>query len=533
MRGLENQIESIKKAFLALTLIACSEAEQKTEVLPEDFILGVSIGGFQFEMGGGIETEDPNSDWWVWLHDQDNIKFGYVSGDMPEDGPNFWEKYPEDIILARYYLGVDAFRFAIEWSRIFPSSTKGVKVKVKLTEDGLPAEIEIEEEDLKKLDALASKNAIEHYRKVLLFTRDINIKPIVTLHHFTLPLWLHDPLVCRDWLSEHDYTGAGCNGGPAGWLSQEIVVEITKYAAYLAWKLGDLVDMWNPINEPMVIPVAGFVAGDIGALAGAGTFPPAGMREGLAFKDVMLRVVYAHARMYDVIKKWDKVDADGDGANSKVFLVHNMTWFEPVQKDLKAANDADYLLNLWCLNALLKGMLDDDFDGKGEEREELKRKADLIGINYYSRVKVISFPNLPEYKLTFIPKFPPACEIACDDGWRDIHPEGLRKLILKVWKDFGEPLGIPIMITENGLADSQDKLRSWFISSHLAEVKKAIDKGADVKGYLYWALIDHLEWSAGYDMKFGLFEVEPESKTRTPRKSSETFRKICLTRRLF
>ena len=86
---------------------------------PEGFLWGTATAAFQIEMGLG--ESDPNSDWYVWVHDKDNIQKGLVSGDSPENGPGFWELYPKDLRLAREELGNNAFRMSIDWSRIFPN----------------------------------------------------------------------------------------------------------------------------------------------------------------------------------------------------------------------------------------------------------------------------------------------------------------------------------------------------------------------------------------------------------------------------
>ena len=100
---------------------------------PPGFLWGTANSGFQSEAGGLPDNGDPGSDWWVWTHDPSNVANGIVSGDLPERGPGFWDRYPGDVKLAQKRLRNNAFRFGIEWSRIFPVSTAGIDISGGLT----------------------------------------------------------------------------------------------------------------------------------------------------------------------------------------------------------------------------------------------------------------------------------------------------------------------------------------------------------------------------------------------------------------
>ena len=100
------------------------------------FLWGVSSSGFQFEMGyPSGEGVDANTDWFIWVHDKENIRRGVVSGDFPENGVNYWSLYAKDHEVARK-LGLNAYRIGLEWSRIFPKSTAAVEVGVERASDG-------------------------------------------------------------------------------------------------------------------------------------------------------------------------------------------------------------------------------------------------------------------------------------------------------------------------------------------------------------------------------------------------------------
>ena len=159
---------------------------------------------------------------------------------------------------------------------------------------------------------------------------------------------------------------------------------------------------------------------------------------------------------------------------------------------------------------------------KGYEKdfEIISSKVDWLGINYYTRKLIASdgtnqFPALKEVEGP-LPK--------TEMNW-EIYPEGLHHFI--TWADREYTKGLPIVITENGMA-SKDKVvgnkvedfdRIAFIDRHLHQVKRAIDDGAPVKGYMIWSLLDNFEWSLGYDKRFGLVHVDFESQQRTPKSS--------------
>ncbi len=111
---------------------------------------------------------------------------------------------------------------------------------------------------------------------------------------------------------------------------------------------------------------------------------------------------------------------------------------------------------------------------------------------------------------------------ATDLGW-PIYPQGLYQVVKDIWEKYK----IPIIITENGIADGNDSKRSRFILDHLSWLAQAIKEGVNVKGYFHWSLIDNFEWHLGRHPKFGLFEVNYETFERTPRKSAFSYGKIC------
>jgi beta-glucosidase/6-phospho-beta-glucosidase/beta-galactosidase len=512
---------------VSLVLLACAvsgsaAAAAKGLPFPEGFLWGTAISGFQSDMGVKAPN-DAGTDWWVWAHDARNIASGSVSGAFPEDGPGFWRLYKRDAKLVRRTLHGNAFRMGIEWSRLFPMPTTDIDISGGVTPSVLAA-----------LDAIADQTAVMHYRDVFAALRKRRLEPLVTLNHFSLPLWIHDPIEVRDAFLGVDPLAGPVPAGIAhgGWLDPTIVDEFTKYAAYCAWKFGDQVDFWATLNEPVVVIVSGFV----NAPGVGGNFPP-GVFSFAGVLATIPNLVTAHARGYDALHAWDTEDADGDGVAVRAGVVHNMVAFEPTNpaspNDVMGAVHADYLFNRLYPTAITTGNadfnLDGDFDDPGEVRSDLAGRSDFLGVNYYLRATtsglgVTVTPLVPLFDFIPIQAYdspirpgPPPCPSTCTDfGW-EIYPQGLRKVL-----EFAGTLGVPIYITENGLADAQDTLRGKYLYDHLATLQQTIaDGAADVRGYFHWSLTDNFEWSSGYAPKFGAATFDPDTGKRKLRKSAK------------
>ena len=487
---------------------------------PKNFLWGVSNSGFQFEMGDSSgKNIDPNTDWYVWVHDSFNIRRGIVSGDLPEKGIDYWSLYKQDHDIAKQ-LGLNAYRIGIEWSRIFPTSTSVVEVPVEKTSDGNIAKVDVDESSLSRLEKLANQNAVRHYRDVIEDLRHKGFEVFVCLNHFTLPLWIHDPLAVRK---------TRMYRGPKGWVDENTIIEFTKYAAYTAYKLGDLVKNWATFNEPMAVAEGGYMIAESG-------FPPGLHNAFRVFRRVARNLVVAHARSYDVIKK--------NCSDANVGLIHNVIPVMPMspekKSDIKAAEYMNMIHNRFFVQAVSKGWLDENLNEvkeKGEIEKYIGNRLDWLGVNYYSRL-VVKGRSLELAKFfagtSVIPSAVPGFGFTCKPysksksgfstsaiGW-ELYPEGLLDA-LKAMKEFGKP----IYVTENGVSDVKDVLRPKFLVEHLKVLEKAInEEEIDVRGYFHWALTDNYEWAKGFGQKFGLYSVDLESKSRKSRKSAEVFKGI-------
>lgn len=501
-------------------------------MFPRDFLWGVSEAGFQFEMGDpNGRNIDPNTDWFKWVHDPKNISNKVVSGDFPENGVNYWDLYNFDHDLARG-MGMNAYRLGVEWSRIFPKSTLSVEVGVEAAADGGISKVNIDSGDLEKLEALANIDALKHYSKIIDDLKNKNFKVIVCLNHFTLPLWIHDPIIVRD---------SKLKQGPRGWYDRSTIVEFVKYAAFMAWKLGDSVDMWATFNEPNVVAMS--------YLTNLGGFPPGVqmnvMNAFKAFTRVSLNMSIAHARAFEVIKKFDNQRADADSSEpASVGVIQNVIPVMPYdpsrEADIKASRFIENMHSKLFIEAVASGWFDANLNGVkdgGEVKTYLGNKLDWLGLNYYTRMVSSgkkSFLARVFMGIQAIPSIMEGYGFACkandfskdnrptsDYGW-ELYPEGLERVLVEMSK-----YGKPIYVTENGIADSEDRLRPRYIVEHLKVLENLVEeKRVDVRGYFHWALTDNYEWAKGFSMRFGLYSVELKTKKRLLRGSVEILKKI-------
>jgi beta-glucosidase len=434
---------------------------------PANFLFGSATAAFQ------IETGNLHTDWGTWVSLDGRIK----NGDKPDvGGPDALHHVDEDVGALRD-TGQNAYRLSIEWGRIYPTRAAF-------------------DADTPDADALAA------YDGILGKLRAAGITPMVTLQHFALPDYLSDPTKSSE---------------PQGWERPETTELFAQFAARMAARFKDKVDWWVTINEPLVVAVTGYVAG----LA-----PPGAVLQAERAFAVVRAEARAHARAFDAIHQADTVDADGDGKSALVSVAAHQRTFhalDPAEpEDVTAAERVRYLWNLWFLNAIVRGDWDEDMDGVAETKADpaLVHRADYLGINYYSDTLVSAGtpPRIPIVNASVRQDHLDTPRPKTDIAW-DIYPEGLRTVLLEA-KDYG----LPVVITENGLADSTDRNRVRYLAEHLYQAGWARAEGVDLRGYFHWSLMDNFEWSSGYCPKFGLFSVDPQSGARTARPSADAYK---------
>jgi len=465
---------------------------------PEGFLFGAATAGFQVDMGCPTlppeQCTDPNSDWYQYVTSPEMIRkpLNFLSGEDPQVvGPGHWELYEQDYDLAANQCRHNAFRMSIEWSRIFPEPTFGI-------------------EGHQALRAVADPGALAHYHRMFEALRERGLTPLVTLHHYTLPLWIHDGIRCHRnfW-----------NCSPRGWLDPWVIVpEIAKYAGFVAREFGDLVDLWATQNEPLAVLLPGFLLPTPERIN-----PPSVLLKKKAFKTAFAAMVDAHARMYDAVKAGDLSDADGDGTPSQVGLVYAMAPVRPIDPgsplDLQAAENVFYLWNLAFLDAVALGMFDADLVREPVFRQDLASRMDYVGLNYKVRLAVEGLP------FSLLPGFSPLLTLnPLTLVMDEIYPKGIYDMTLYLHDRYG----LPVIVTENNgqsvcKGDIASEVR--LLVEHLTWVSRAAAEGADVRGYFYWSLMDNYEWNQGTGKPLGLYAVDPAdpAKRRIPRETVEVF----------
>ncbi len=471
---------------------------------PAGFMWGTSIAGFQVDMGcptlDAGACEDRQSDWYQLITSPD--AYGDIANSVtfepPSHGPGHWELYEGDYDHAQNDLGLGYFRMSIEWSRIFPTATDAAS-------------------DYDALKALANPDALTKYHAMFAALKAHKLKPLVTLNHYTLPLWIHDGASCHMDLST-------CT--VRGWLdSTRIEKEIAKYAGFVAKEFGDEVDLWATENEPFAVVLPGYLFPSAQRVN-----PPAVAYQYANAKVAMTTMIEAHAKMYDAVKLNDTVDADGDGTAAQVGLVYSMVPMRPADPtkpiDVKAASNVYYLYNTVFLDSVCKGDVDPDLTGHSTmHRDDLANRMDFLGINYYSPLVITGTDTATFPTLSPLTNFDPIALQA--DMYQD-DPTGMYDVVTAAYTRYQ----IPIIITENGVqvldATDSAKTAPSYLVRHLTWLGRAIRDGADVRGYFWWTLFDNYEWNHGMTVKMGLYAVDPldPMKVRTARPAATTYAAI-------
>jgi beta-galactosidase len=481
---------------------------------PKGFVFGTAIAGFQVDMGCPTVSaelcEDRASDWYQWITTKrilDNPLL-FMSKDPPSSGPGFYELFEKDLDLAAgkgpAELGTRALRLSIEWSRIFPRPTWDVSAH-------------------DSLKAIASKEGIDFYHRLFAAMKKRGLEPLVTVNHYSLPLWIHDGNACNQ--SFDDCVAAG----KAGWGDPSrgrIVNEITKYAAFLAKEYGGEVDRWATLNEPFsAVVVAGYIASSPMRSNPPGLSGP-WMRIDAA-KTATAAMIEAHARMYDAIKAFDKIDANGDGKAAEVGIVYPYSEIlpsSPSADDAKQAENARYFFEDMFMDGVAEGRLDENWDkgpGKAPVRPELANRLDFVGVNYYFRFRAKSGGKIGNVQSSLLSPY-----LSFDmTAPFEAAPEGIHPALMRAAK-----YKKPIYVTETGTTqDDEPRGAAWVVKT-LSGVRRAIADGADVRGYFAWSLMDNYEWNHGMGMKFGLYQVHPTTKARALRDAGEAYREVVRTR---
>ena len=300
------------------------------------------------------------------------------------------------------------------------------------------------------------------------------------INHYKKVLKTAQDLGLKTFVTLHHFTNPIWFSKIGGWTNSKSPEYFARYAKKCAEEFNGWVDTFLTINEPQVYALMSYTVG---------TWPPHKKNywESLI---VQINFMRAHRRAYDEIKEVKAVP---------VGIVKNIVWYEVHNKKFHFS---------WILETLIAKFL--YFLNSDFFLRPIISKTDIIGLNYYFTNRIQGFGlNNPN-------------AFVSDLNWW-IDPKGLEKILLDLKKYHKD-----IYITENGLADSKDRIREGFISVMLTACANAIDNAVPLKGYFHWSLIDNYEWHHGFWPRFGLIEIDrADNLKRKPRKSAEVYARIC------
>jgi len=418
---------------------------------PPGFDFGVATSAHQVEGGTTANT------WSAWeLGRHPDGRPTIATGERCGRGADHWARFDADLGLMRW-LGIGVYRFSVEWSRIEP----------------LAGQLDLA--------------ALERYRQWCLDLRAAGITPMVTLHHFTEPLWTRER---------------------GGFEQQATVDAWVRFVQLCVRRLGDVVDRWVTINEPVAYVSQGWLRGE---------WPP-GRRDPTAAAQVLENLLLAHARAYQVIHA-----ADRGPRRHQVGLAHNIMPMRPQRAahpgDRFVARQLDRTYNWAVPDALAGGVLRLRLPGLTftARHPAVRGTQDFFGLNHYHRVLVRARPGAAEPVALL-----PLPGERSDLGW------SLEPWTLGATARAAARYGLPIIVTEHGAADGDtpDVRRRHFLGGSLAALAAARRDGVDVRGYLHWSLLDNFEWAHGYSMRMGLFRVDRDDFRRITTSSARFYRDV-------
>lgn len=410
---------------------------------PPGFLWGTATAAHQVEGG------NTNNNWSVWEQQPGRI----LNGDRAGRACDWWAGRWKDDFDRAAETHQNAHRLSIEWSRVQPTPERW------------------------------NEDALDLYREMLRGLSQRGITPIVTLHHFTDPLWLVEL---------------------GGWESEQAPALFEVFVRRVVEALREYCTTWVPINEPNVYVYGGYLGGG---------FPPGKNNMASAF-GVMTNLLRGHARAYTAIKQIQREARVGTAINVRYMrAAHGWMPLEPViAASLHKAYNASFM------DALVDGRL--RFALKSTRVPEAVGTFDFTGVNYYTG-DLVSFNPLKPGELFSSRAYPPEAPLS-GTGFIAHWPAGLYHSL-----EWASGYKRPVLITENGVEDSDDALRPRYITEHLHQVWRAINFNWPVKGYFHWSLVDNFEWERGWSQRFGLWGLDTSTQARIRRPSVDLYAAIC------
>lgn len=358
-------------------------------------------------------------DSWSRIKTQAKSPQNYVSG----AAAGHYIRYKEDFDLLQK-MHMNAFRFSIEWARVEPEQ------------------------------GAWNVEAVEHYKEYVRELKKRGIEPVVTLFHFTLPVWF---------------------AAKGGFEHRANVRHFVTFAERIMTELGVDVRYVITMNEPEVYAYESYILG---------LWPPNKTGK-FTWWRVVNNLAYAHNQTARAIHELNRRYKVSIAKNSGYFYPGDNAWLSRVSARVMQYFQDDYFI------------------------KKVVKRCDFLGVNYYFSNRVYGYRvHNPEEKVS-------------DMGW-DLSPSTIQFALERLHDKYK----IPLIVTENGLADADDSERQWWLTQTLIGMQKAIDGGVDLQGYLHWSLLDTFEWDKGKWPRFGLVAVDDTTLERTLRPSALWFGKV-------
>lgn len=458
-------------------------------VFPRDFVFGSATASYQIE--GGFDEDGRGASIWDTFGRTPGKVWNGDTGDVACDHYHRWES---DLDLMKE-LGLDAYRFSIAWPRIVPTGRGAV-----------------------------NQAGLDFYSRLIDGLLERGIRPVATLYHWDLPQPLED---------------AG------GWPARATAEAFAEYAGIVGGAFGDRVHTWTTLNEPWCSAYLGYGQGG----HAPGRHEPAGalaavhhlnLAHGLGAQ--ALRATSTGNPEYSATLNFHVLRGQGDGAAEamrRIDALANRAFTGPM---LRGEYPADLLADTAAVT-------DWSFVKDGD-LSEIHQPIDVLGVNYYSTATVRLWDGIsPKQQndghkgaeggtawpgsdrvVEFVEQPGPYTEM----GW-NIAPEGLEELLLSLTEQFP---GQALMVTENGAAFDdvvgadgavRDPLRLDYLQRHFTAAHRAMSRGADLRGYFVWSLMDNFEWGYGYAKRFGIVRVDFDTLERTVKDSGRWYQELMRT----
>jgi beta-glucosidase len=407
---------------------------------PKGFLWGTATSSHQ------VEGNNTNNNWYKWEQEVHTRGKAGLACD-------WWGgRWKEDFDRAAD-AGQNAHRLSVEWSRIQPAPDRW------------------------------DEEALERYRLMLRGLRERGMTPMVTLHHFTDPLWL---------------------GEKGGWVSESVVPLFEKFARKVVEALKEYCSLWCTINEPNIYVLQAFMTGE---------YPP-GRGNLKQVESAEANLLRAHAAAYHAIHKIQPEARVGFAHHHRP-MVPRYPWF---LLDVLERNIHFRAVNMAFPSGINTGVM---LSPTGRVRiPQAKGTQDFFGLNYYSQ-DTVAF-DLRQPGEFFGRRYYPKGSDISEGGMNVNDPPGLFRSI-----KWALQFKVPILITENGIDDDKDTLRPRYMAGHIHQVWRAVNFNWPVKGFFWWSQVDNFEWDLAWTKRFGLWELDPETQMRRKRPSADLYAAIC------